>query len=113
MLAPGQGQQRTEPDLDQPLGSGAGLRINGMYEDGESFRDHVELERWGLNPTVGVLVGPRTRLDFSYEHLRDGRTTDRGVPSENGRPLKGFDSDGYGFDPQASDEGRWRFSRGA
>lgn len=25
--------------------------------------------------------------------------------------LKGFDSDGYAFDPENSDEGRWRFSR--
>jgi cytoplasmic iron level regulating protein YaaA (DUF328/UPF0246 family) len=25
--------------------------------------------------------------------------------------LKGFDSDGYAFDPEHSDEGRWRFSR--
>jgi cytoplasmic iron level regulating protein YaaA (DUF328/UPF0246 family) len=25
--------------------------------------------------------------------------------------LKGFDSDGYQFDPQASDEARWRFTR--
>jgi hypothetical protein len=25
--------------------------------------------------------------------------------------LKGFDSDGYAFDPQASDPGRWRFTR--
>jgi len=25
--------------------------------------------------------------------------------------LKGFDSDGYAFDPAHSDEGRWRFSR--
>ncbi|HYJ82452.1 MAG TPA: peroxide stress protein YaaA [Allosphingosinicella sp.] len=27
------------------------------------------------------------------------------------RALKGFDSDGYAFDPENSDEGRWRFSR--
>jgi hypothetical protein len=25
--------------------------------------------------------------------------------------LKAFDSDGYAFDPENSDDGRWRFSR--
>lgn len=96
-----EGGVRLTGDLDHPLGSGAGLRINGMYENGESFRDHVELERWGVNPTAGVLVGPRTRLDFSYEHLHDRRTTDRGVPSDGDRPLEGFDEVFFG-DPELS-----------
>ena len=30
---------------------------------------------------------------------------------EDVEALKGFDSDGYRFDPEASDTGRWRFSR--
>ena len=53
-----------------------------MYENGDSFRRHVDLERYGINPTVGIQAGPDTRIDLSYEYLHDRRTTDRGVPSD-------------------------------
>jgi catecholate siderophore receptor len=54
-----------------------------------------------VNPTAGILVGPATRLDLSFEHLHDRRTTDRGVPSDSGRPLEGFDRTFFG-DPELS-----------
>ena len=95
------GGVRLTADVDQPIAPGAGLRINGMYEDGESFRRHVDLERWGVNPTVGLLAGSRTRIDLGFEHLHDRRTTDRGIPSEGGRPLEGFDRTFFG-DPELS-----------
>src|SRR5882757_10394534 len=36
----GFGGFRLTGDVDQPLGNGLGLRINGIYEDGDSFRHH-------------------------------------------------------------------------
>ena len=82
---------RLTGDIDQPLGETVGLRINGMYENGDSFRHHVDLERYGINPTVGIMAGPETRIDLSYEYLHDRRTTDRGVPSDarDGAPSVG------------------------
>jgi catecholate siderophore receptor len=105
------GGVRFTGDVEQPLGDAVGLRINGMYEDGDSFRRHVDLERYGINPTIGIDAGPDTRIDLSYEYLHDRRTTDRGVPSDarNGagtvadpiEPLKGFDKIFFG-DPDDS-----------
>jgi len=95
------GGYRLTADLDQPLTSGVGGRLNAMYENGESFRRHVGLERYAANPTVGVLLGSRTRFDIGFEHLQDRRTADRGVPSEAGRPLEGFDRTFFG-DPGLS-----------
>lgn len=92
---------RLTGDLDQPIAAGVGLRINGMYENGESFRRNVDLERFGINPAVGLLAGPNTRVDLSFEHLRDRRTVDRGLPSANGKPLTGFDRTFFG-DPELS-----------
>ena len=92
---------RVTADVDQPLGDGIGLRVNGMYEDGGSFRRHVDLKRYGINPTAGVALGPDTRLDLSYEFFRDRRTTDRGIPSLAGRPIEGFDRSFFG-DPDDS-----------
>jgi catecholate siderophore receptor len=100
---------RLTGDVDQPLGETVGLRVNGMYENGDSFRHHVDLERFGINPTVGIMAGPDTRIDLSYEYLHDRRTTDRGVPSLSDgnvltvdEPLEGFDKTFFG-DPDKSD----------
>ncbi len=75
--------------MNLPLGASVGLRINGVYEDGESFRRGVELERYGINPTFGLSLGEATRIDLYYEYFHDRRTTDRGVPAFNDRPLTG------------------------
>ena len=40
---------------------------------------------------LGLRAGPNTRIDLGYEYLHDRRTTDRGLPSQNGRPIEGFD----------------------
>ncbi len=92
---------RLTGDLDQSVAQGVGFRVNGLYENGDSFRRHVELERYGVNPTVAFQAGPATRIDVSYEYFHDRRTTDRGVPADGGGPLKGFDKTFFG-DPDDS-----------
>ena len=101
MLSDSDGGLRFTGDFDQPLGAGIGLRLNGIYENGDSFRRHVDLERYAVNPTVGIAAGPDTRVDISYEYFHDRRTADRGVPSQNGQPLEGFDRTFFG-DPDSS-----------
>ena len=101
ILGDSEGGYRLTADLDQPLANNVGIRLNGMYEDGESFRRHVELKRYGINPTVGILAGPDTRIDLGYEYLHDRRTTDRGVPAFNDEPVDGFDRTFFG-DPDDS-----------
>jgi catecholate siderophore receptor len=95
-----EGGFRLTGDLDQPLADGLGLRLNGVYENGESFRRQVELERFGINPVLGAGFGD-TRIDLSYEYFHDRRTADRGVPAFLGRPLRGFDRTFFG-DPEQS-----------
>ena len=101
------GGLRATADIDQPLTGTIGVRVNGLYEKGESFRRHVDLERYGINPTIGFAVGPDSRIDLSYEYFHDRRTTDRGVPSVTDpagidKPLKGFDRTFFG-DPDDSE----------
>jgi catecholate siderophore receptor len=81
---------RFTSDVDQPLSSTFGVRINGVAEDSDSFRRHVELKRYGVNPTVALLAGPDTRIDLSYEYFHDRRTADRGVPADGNEPIRGF-----------------------
>jgi catecholate siderophore receptor len=97
----GWGGYRLTGDVDQPLGSNVGVRLNGVYEDGDSFRRHVDLKRYGINPTAAILAGPDTRIDLSYEYFHDRRTADRGVPADGNEPLREHDRDFFG-DPDIS-----------
>lgn len=96
-----EGGFRLAGDLDQPIGSGSGLRLNALYEDGRSFRHDVKLKRYGANPTAAFQLSPATRLDVGYEYFHDRRTADRGVPAFFDRPLKGYDRTSFG-DPRSS-----------
>ena len=79
--------KRFTTDLDQPINNRLALRLNALYENSGSFRDHVDLERYGVNPTATIVIGPRTAIKLSYEYFHDGRVADRGIPSFQGRPL--------------------------
>jgi catecholate siderophore receptor len=96
------GDRRVTSDLGRALGSGAALRVTGMYEQADSYRDSVSLERYGINPTVAASLGPDTTLRLGYEHFHDERTADRGIPSYEGRPLATDASTFFG-DPDESE----------
>ena len=81
------GNKRFSGDFDQPLGDKVALRLNGVYENSGSFRDHVDLERYGINPTATFIVGPKTAVKLSYEYFKDWRVADRGIPSFHGLPV--------------------------
>ncbi len=82
-------QLRGAADLGFVLNDGAALRLNAFYEDSDSYRDFVNTERWGVNPTSAFRLGANTELRLGYEHFVDDRVVDRGVPSQNGRPWGG------------------------
>ena len=92
---------RLTGDVDQSLGGNAGIRLNAIYEDGDSFRHRVDLKRYGINPTAAILAGASTRIDLSYEHFHDRRTADRGVPADGDEPIRGFTRTFFG-DPHDS-----------
>ena len=79
---------RLAGDVDQPLSSSIGVRLNALYEDADSFRHHVDLKRYGINPTAAFLVGPDTRIDLNYEYFHDKRTADRGLPAQGDEPVR-------------------------
>lgn len=96
----GFGDARGTADLDLPVSATLGVRLNGMIEDGKTFRRHTKLNRWGVNPTASARFGD-TRIDLSYEHFHDRRTTDRGGPANGDEPLRGHNPDFFG-DPKQS-----------
>ena len=94
-----------DADFSAPISNGLSGRLNGVYEEFDSFRDHVDGHRIGLNPTLGWDIGDATRIDLGYEYSHDRRTVDRGIPSQEGRPLRHAQDQFFG-DP---DVNRLRF----
>jgi len=79
-----------DADLNQPLSASVGARLNAVYEEFASHRDVYEGRLIAANPALRFLPGSETGIGLSYEYVDDERVVDRGIPSENGRPLSGF-----------------------
>lgn len=80
--------KRSTLDLNRAVGDRAAFRLNGMFEDSDSFRDFVQLKRYAVNPALALKPFGGARLTLSYERLRDDRVADRGIPSYQGRPAE-------------------------
>ena len=95
------GNKRFAADLDHALNDKLAFRLNGMFEDSDSFRNYVALRRFAVNPTLTFTPTTKTRIAAGYEHLRDNRIADRGIPSFRGRPAE-MDISTYFGDPRNS-----------
>lgn len=89
-------QARGTVDYNQAINDVAAFRLNAMYEDGNSYRDGVSLERKAINPTVTIKPSDNTKIVAGLEYFKDERIADRGIPSRNGRPVDTNDSTFFG-----------------
>ena len=62
----------------------------------ENHRDFYDGDRLGINPTIKIKVSDRTSLDLSYEFADHERYIDRGIPTENGKPVERFSKITFG-----------------
>jgi catecholate siderophore receptor len=90
-------------DVGQGINEVAAVRLNAMYEDSGSYRDGVDLKRFGINPTTTIMPSDRTKIVLSAEYFKDERVADRGIPSlaGSGRPYNTDVSTFFG-DPSRS-----------
>jgi catecholate siderophore receptor len=95
------GNRRGAFDINTPINKAIALRLNGVGEISDSFRDFVELRRFGFSPTATITPDSSSRITLSYDLFRDRRTADRGITSFNGRPVDVPISTFYG-DPENS-----------
>jgi len=82
------GGRRLTGDVGHALHEKVAVRLTGLFEDSNTYRDDVRLTRMGLNPTVAIALGPHTTVRAGYEYFHDDRTADRGIPSYRGRPVE-------------------------
>ncbi|WP_264551722.1 TonB-dependent siderophore receptor [Flavobacterium sp. N2038] len=66
-------------DFYGPLSKSIAFRINGSYENSESFRDVVKNERLYVNPSLLFIVNPRTQITVQGDYLTADWTPDFGT----------------------------------
>jgi catecholate siderophore receptor len=79
--------KRAAGRLGGSLGANAFVRVSAMAESSGGFRDGYFLRRHAVNPVANLKLGGNSTLTLSFEHLRDHRLADRGIPSQAGRPV--------------------------
>ncbi len=80
--------KRLTADLGRGVNEAVGrARHRALRELRLATANGVGLERYGVNPTVAVRLGPATTLRGSYEFFHDERVADRGISSFDGRPV--------------------------
>lgn len=77
-------RKRLTIDVGEAINDTLAVRLNGLYEQSYGYRDFFKLERYGVNPTMTWHPLEKTFITLSYEHFRDRRTADRGIPSVGG-----------------------------
>lgn len=83
-------------DANLPAGEDVAVRLAGTYEEFDNHRDVSDGRFFGISPTLTANLGPDTRFYAYYTYDDDERVVDRGLPSLNGGPLRGFDETFFG-----------------
>ena len=70
---------RGEGDFTTPLNDSVAVRINGAYEDADSFRDTVHSKRAFVSPSILGKLGKSTSVWYELEWSKQELPFDRGV----------------------------------
>ncbi|HEV7930597.1 MAG TPA: TonB-dependent receptor plug domain-containing protein, partial [Nitrosospira sp.] len=82
-------QKRIAVDIGRPINDVMAVRLNAMYEHSNSYRNGVDIERGGVNPTLTIKPTAQTKIVLSGEYFFDHRVADRGIPSFGTIPSSG------------------------
>lgn len=89
-------------DVNLPLGESAGLRLPAEYHRSDDYVDEVEIERWSLNPSLGVSISGATDLLFRVGYNRIDQLEYVGIPAEVAE-VDGVDAFQFTSAPDAPD----------
>nr|WP_246624702.1 TonB-dependent siderophore receptor [Oceanobacter mangrovi] len=71
--------KRVEADITGALADNVAGRINGAWQDSDSFRDHVYLKKQTLSPSIWVDLSDSTSLLYELEYVKQQQPLDRGI----------------------------------
>ena len=70
-------------DIYGPVSSSMAYRVNGTYEQANSFRDVVHYKRYYINPSLLFKLSQRTQLIVEADYLKHDFTPDFGIGTIN------------------------------
>lgn len=76
-------QWRVEADFTHPLSDSFSIRVNGAYEEGDSFRDTVHTKKFFITPSMLLKLGDDTSISYELEYSNQKIPFDRGIPIYN------------------------------
>ena len=93
------GTRRLTADLNQPLKDGMAARLNLLKHDSEvPGRDGAAADRYGIAPSLSMMLGSATELTLSYMKQHSTNTPDYGLPWLAGSPARVDQGTFYGYD---------------
>lgn len=76
-------QYRGEADFTTPLSDNLAIRINGAYEEGDSYRDTVHTKKIFITPSILLKLSDSTSIAYEFEYADQKIPFDRGIPIYN------------------------------
>ena len=83
-------------DYNWQTADNTALRVNVHVDSLDNHRDLYDGDRTGFNPTMRIQMSDQTTVDLSYEYADHERFIDRGIPTENGRPVESLEKITFG-----------------
>lgn len=77
---------RLEGDYTTALSEQLAFRINGGFDDADSYRHTVESQKLSITPSILYLPSDRTALSYEMEYLDQEAPFDRGIIAVDGDP---------------------------
>lgn len=75
---------RAEGDYTNAVNEQLAFRVNGAYEDNESFRDYINSEKIIFTPSLLWLISDDTKLSYELEYVDQQSVFDRGIVAIDG-----------------------------
>lgn len=76
---------RIEGDANVAVSENFAIRLNGAYQEGDSFRDTIHSNKLVLSPSALLKLGDNTSLSYEMEFVDQEVPFDRGVLQINGQ----------------------------
>jgi TonB-dependent siderophore receptor len=81
MIGGSHGSAYSTADLNRSSADGRRrVRLNGMYQTADNYRDDKEGTAWAINPSATVAIGARTWLNLDVETQSTTGKIDSGIP---------------------------------
>jgi catecholate siderophore receptor len=96
--------RRATIDIGDSMSESVAFRMNAVAEDSDSYRDGVNIERYGITPTFTIKPSESAKIVISAEYFDDKHIGDRGQASVRSNSSVGVNYKNRPFDISNEDQ---------